>query len=28
MAIRLVQWSFQLIRRKTLARPNLGMLTT
>ena len=28
MAIRLVQWSFQLIRRRTLARPNLGMLTT
>jgi hypothetical protein len=28
MAIRLVQWSFQLIRRRTLALPNLGMLTT
>ena len=28
MAIRLVQWSFQLIRRSTLALPNLGMLTT
>ena len=27
-AIRLVQWSFQLIRRSTLALPNLGMLTT
>jgi hypothetical protein len=28
MAIRLVQWCFQLIRRRTLERPNLGMLTT
>ena len=28
MVIRLVQWCFQLIRRRTLERPNLGMLTT
>jgi hypothetical protein len=28
IAIQLVQWSFQLIRRRTLARPYLGILTT